>query len=205
MDYQEEYNQMMREGGKNQQKFQYIVIGVIAFVLGFGIAWVSFKSQDGAKIADNSTRGENENRIEAVVETPPKDLALTLDEDGDASTVAPTLSNDVSLSVLNQAPGKSVFIKEVSAPQAVWVVIAENNDGVRGNILGAGLFDAEDQAGLVELLRGTVEGGSYYAVLYSEDSDLAQGRVFDLETDVALVDASGSAIEVGFTTSSVPE
>ena len=57
MDYQDEYNQMMKESSKNQQMFRYLVITVVAFVVGFGAAWLSFKSQ-GEKVAVV----ENENR-----------------------------------------------------------------------------------------------------------------------------------------------
>jgi hypothetical protein len=197
MDYQEEYNQMLKEGVKNQQKFRYVTIAVVAFVLGFGAAWISFKGQD-VKIAQEEV---DENRVEAVADVPVGDNDEIIV--GDISNVP--VSGSVSLGVDNQAPGKSIFVKEILAPSAVWVVVVENNNGVRGNILGAGLFDTEDNAGLVKLLRGTVEGGSYYAVLYREDSTLTEGRSFDLENDTVLIDSAGGVVEVAFTTSSSPE
>jgi hypothetical protein len=201
VDYQQEYNQMMHEGGKNQERFRYLTIGVIAFVLGFGIAWVSFKNQDGANVAMDSG-DTDENRVEAVIED--TDGGLVMDDDSDSPTSSIALSG-VSLSVLDQAPGKSVFVEEVTSQNQVWVVIVEDNDGAKGNILGAGHFDPEDKAGIVKLLRGTVEGGSYYALLYFEDSNLETGRSFDLEKDLPLVDSTGNAIEVRFNTSSSPE
>jgi len=194
MDHQEEYNQiMMNEGTNSQQRFRYITIAIVAFVLGFGSAWLSFKSQDEKVVHVEEDKG---NRVSAVVEVPN-------DEEGNEVAGAPV--GEVIISVDEQAPGKSVFVKEISSQKAVWVVIVEDIDGVHGSILGAGLFDVGETAGVVELLRGTVEGGSYYAVLYGEDSVLTQNRTFDLEKDVPLADSEGKVIEVKFQTSSVPE
>ena len=171
MDYQDEYNQMMKESSKNQQMFRYLVITVVAFVVGFGAAWLSFKSQ-GEKVAVV----ENENRIETSVGIPNDSIENLADKDNNLSPIS---IGAVALRVDNQAPGKNVFVNEILAEKAVWVVIVEDNNGIRGNILGAGLFDPEETAGLVELLRGTVEGGSYFAALHIEDSDLTQNRVFN--------------------------
>lgn len=174
--------------------FRYLVITVVAFVVGFGSAWLSFKSQEKVVVAVD----ENENRIETSVEVP---------NDGveDSANVSPVLTGVVALSVENQAPGKNVFVREISVERAVWVVIVEDNAGVRGNILGAGLFDKGETAGLVQLLRGTVEGGSYFATLHAEDSNLTENRVFNLEKDTPLVGADGLVIEIQFETSSIPE
>jgi hypothetical protein len=81
----------------------------------------------------------------------------------------------------------------------------ENFNGVKGNILGAGLIEEGQNAGLVELLRGTVEGGSYYALIYAEDSNLTQDRVFNTDFDLPLVGSNGELVEVMFQTSSTPE
>ena len=197
MDYQSEYNQMMRGGEGNQQRFKYLIVAVVAFVLGFGSAWISFKSQgDRVAVEDNNTDGVE---TTANISIPISSEGGENQEPQESVTVG-----DVVLRVDPQAPGKSVFVKEVSAPRAVWVIIVENIDGVHGNILGAGLFDIGETAGVVELLRGTVEGGSYYALLHNEDSELTQNRTFDSEQDTPLIDSENRIIEVLFTTSSAP-
>jgi hypothetical protein len=205
MDYQEEYNQMMKkgkiEGVKGQERFRYIIIAVVAFVLGFGLAWVSFKGQEEKVIVDNTDI--NQDKVQEVIANVLTDIEVD-PTTGEESSEVVSIGN-VSLSVEDQAPAKSVFVKEVSAEKPVWVVIVEDNSGQRGNIIGAGLFDIGETAGLVELLRGTVEGGSYYAVLYNEDSDLIEDRTYDLDKDLPLVDGKGSSIEVLFKTSSIPE
>jgi hypothetical protein len=210
MDYQEEYNQMMLEAIKNQQRFRYAVIIIVAFVLGFVIAWLSFKSQNDPNSIDKEK--ESSNKIEAVI---PKEKSLenSLNElRGDsASESSVKIGNDasllveVTLSVDNQAPGKTVFVKELRAEKPVWVVIVENNNGEHGNILGAGLFDVGESAGLVELLRGTVQGGTYYAVMHNENSNLTQDRLFEPELDLPILYSNNQVVEVMFETSSDAE
>lgn len=193
MDYQDEYNQMMRENNSSQENFRYVVIAVIAFVLGFGAAWLSFKNQNSDALVVENNKTE--------VEIGEKDAS----ENSGEKKVAKVPVGVVGLEVLDQAPGKTVFVKDLKADIPVWVVIVENINGIKGNILGAGLFNVGDNAGVVELLRGTVEGGNYYAVLHIEDSNLEQNRTFDLAKDVPLVDSKGNLAEVIFKTSSIPE
>lgn len=183
---------MMREPKNNQQVSKYITIAVIAFVLGFGSAWISFKGQGVVALNDSNDDTSTENFLSTSGEGS--------EEEGVVASVG-----KVSFRVLDQAPSKSVFVTEVSAERPVWVVVVEDLDGVQGNIIGAGLFDVGESAGIVELLRGTVEGGTYYAVLHGEDSDLIQNRNFDLKTDVALLGSDGQPLEVRFKTTSDPQ
>jgi hypothetical protein len=211
MDYQNEYNQMMNKDKtpttEGQERFRYIIIAIVAFILGFGSAWLSFKSQDGQTVVENEGEG-----MEEVEDT----LAVALGDNGENTEGGgsgavtggepETISiGNVSLGVKDQAPGKSIFVEEVSAEKPVWVVVIENVNGEKGNVIGAGLFDVDESAGVVNLLRGTVAGGEYYAAMYNEDSNLAEGRTFDLEKDVPLVDLEGNAIEVLFKTTTLPE
>ena len=207
MDYQSEYNQMMKEGNKSQQKFRYLIIASVAFVFGFGLAWLSFRAQDAGKLGKGDEDGaifeerngkvSSENQNDKTAET-----AETAEKE--EKTATPPALQSFSLTVLNQAPGKSVFVDEIFTDGPLWVVIIENNNGEPGNILGAGLFDAGETAGVVELLRGTVEGGAYYAGLYNEDSNLPTNRVFDLEKDLPLSDRNGDIIYAEFKTSVIP-
>jgi len=198
MDYQDEYNEMMKENFSNQQNFKYIIVAVVAFVLGFGAAWLSFKNQNSVL-----TDGKDSDKVEIVVKT--NDEKITDDTKTKANKPIEVSASDFSLKVSNQAPGKTVFVDDVKSDRTVWVVIMENFNGVKGNILGAGLFEEGQNAGLVELLRGTVEGGSYYALIYAEDSNLTQDRVFNTDFDLPLVASNGGLVEVMFQTSSTPE
>ena len=186
MDHQQEYNQMMRESNSNQQVSKFVFIAVVAFVLGFGSAWISFKGQKTV-VADNNSNAD----------TPTENFLSTSLQGSEGNDSEIVSASRVSFRVLDQAPAKSVFIAEVLTETSVWVVIVENIDGVHGNIIGAGLFDVGESAGVVELLRGTVEGGTYYAVLHHEDSDLTQNRSFDLKTDVPAETLSGSYLVAG--------
>ena len=187
MDVQEEYNSMMDSRKSSGVNRKLITIAIIAFVLGFLASWM-WSNRDGASdVRDNDSAKEDE--------------VMVLDN-GDGSVM---VSGVNSVEVLDQAPGRVVQVGSVVLEKTGWVVVRENNDGQIGNILGAKLFLEGESAGEVELLRGTVEGGTYYASLYNEDSDLEENREFDLEKDLPLVDADGSPIQVKFKASSSPE
>ena len=206
MDYQEEYNQMMIRDGQNksQQKFRYLVVIVITFVLGFGLAWVSFRGQN-KNLAQEEVDTKTETNYQNINTSLAKDKNETLVTGTVSKTEESVFLGGVTLSIPNQAPGKSVFVKELRADKAVWVVVFENIDDVKGNIIGVGLFDAGEKAGVIELLRGTVEGGRYYATVHREDSALTQNRVFEVEKDLPISDSEGYLVEVVFETSSRPE
>jgi len=194
---------------KSQQKFRYVIIGVVAFVLGFGLAWVSFRKQNSGILA-LSDNGDSKTESQADdSKDMNKDVNTSSDKQGENNKIkSGTQSGNnlkAVLSVDNQAPGKSVYIKDISSSEAVWVVIIEDIGGMHGNILGAGLFDFGESAGIVELLRGTVEGGTYYASIYTEDSDLEINRLFEIGKDQPLLDQGGNPVEVHFMTSSKPQ
>jgi len=98
---------------------------------------------------------------------------------------------DYSVEVSNQAAGSSVTLATVSMAANGWVVIHEDMDGAPGNILGAQRFDAGAyEGGRVELLRSTVSGGRYYAMLHLDDGD----KSFDHKLDLAIRDGAGNLV-----------
>ncbi len=99
-----------------------------------------------------------------------------------------------SVSVMNQAAGLNVVVDSVTLASSGWVAIHENQDGQPGNILGAQRFDAGTYSGAVELLRETVPGGSYYAMLHRDNGDGA----FSPSSDAPVLGADGRAITAAF-------
>ncbi len=96
--------------------------------------------------------------------------------------------------VADQEPGIVVAVGKIVLASPGWVVIREDRGGEPGNILGARRFDAGEGRGEVELLRGTVEGGIYYAILHGDDGD----RSFDYTADLPLRDQQGNVISMKF-------
>lgn len=181
MDIQEEYNLMMDQRNTNRQSRKLIVVAILAFILGFFSAWLWLNDGTSPEVVTD------EETVEVI----------------DNGTVVVVGEN--SLNVVDQAPGRTVAVETVTLEKTGWVVVREDNQGQIGNILGARLFSKGESSGEVELLRGTVEGGTYYAALYNEDSDLEQNREFNLNKDLPLVDSEGSSIQVQFKTTSSPE
>ncbi|MEK7152231.1 MAG: hypothetical protein AAB773_02255 [Patescibacteria group bacterium] len=88
------------------------------------------------------------------------------------------------LSAQDQPEGLKVLIDSAIMSAQGWIVIHEDRDGAPGNILGAQRFEAGVSAGEVELQRNTVEGGTYYAMVHTDDGD---GQ-FDHTKDLPLIE-----------------
>ena len=95
----------------------------------------------------------------------------------------------------DQPAGTMITIAKMNLPIVAWIAIHENDNGVPGWILGARRFEAGETTGLVELLRGTIAGKSYFAVIHAEDGDGA----FNLRKDLPIVNVDGAMILDGFT------
>jgi len=116
----------------------------------------------------------------------------------DNAMLSDVLEGDNALAVDNQAPGNTVVIKGVLLKNPGWVAIHDDVNGQPGKILGATLFDKGQADGTVELLRNTVEGASYIAVLHNDDGDY---KNFNPKTDLPLNADNGTMVMVKFTTS----
>ncbi|MDD4761702.1 MAG: hypothetical protein PHZ25_01615 [Candidatus Pacebacteria bacterium] len=124
------------------------------------------------------------------------DDSLVLEE----KTEDQEIKNKISpylLKVENQLSGSSVSISSVSLSAPSWIVIREDLDGKMGNILGAlwlSLGSYENQT--VELLRETVSGKKYYALVFFDDGD----KKFDQKNDLPFKNDNGEMIISEFKT-----
>lgn len=97
----------------------------------------------------------------------------------------------------DQDPGMGVFINSFSLAKDGWVAIHEDSLDNPGNILGARRFAAGTyENGLVELLRATEPGRTYYAMLHRDDGD----RIFDHSKDLPVPATDGSLVMARFST-----
>jgi len=102
-------------------------------------------------------------------------------------------SNEYSQNIImvkDQPAGFRVIVDSVTLVDGGWVAIREDNEGEPGNILGAQKFEDGTNTGEVELLRNTVEGGTYYAVLIADDGD----GEFDHKKDSPIIDNLGDPV-----------
>ncbi|MBI2618427.1 hypothetical protein HYW58_03185 [Candidatus Kaiserbacteria bacterium] len=121
----------------------------------------------------------------ALTETPRQQQSVTEKEAGsqtatvkDFDTGSTRLESDV-ITVRNQNAGTRVVVDNIILEEDGWVVIHEGTVSQIGNALGAARFDKGEHSGVVELLRSTVSGEMYRAVLYRDNGD----RIFSLDND----------------------
>lgn len=116
-------------------------------------------------------------------ETPGSDTAST---DTGALTAA---KNSVTLS--DQYPGNVIYVSTVELAAPGWVVIHKDASGQPGAVIGSLYFDKGlSPGGKVVLTEKTTEGGTYYAMLHSDDGD----KKFDATKDLPLKGVNGMTI-----------
>jgi len=164
---------------------------LIAFLMGIVIG------AGGYYLVGNSDSLKLTRKKDADTEKEAKQDVIKKGDNGSGANVV-VVDKKVSLGssvvVNNQPAGLRVVIDSVTLDSSGWVAIHEDIEGELGNILGAQRFDAGTYKGLVDLLRNTVEGGVYYAVLYTDDGD----SMFDHKKDALMANESGEAIKSKF-------
>jgi hypothetical protein len=108
-----------------------------------------------------------------------------------------------SVVVTDQYPGNVVYISSVRLANPGFVVIQKNNGGTPGAVIGTQYFAAGINPGKITLTSPTVDGGLYYASLYS---DSVSNQKFDITKDSLIQDSHGtSIIETFHALANVPE
>lgn len=104
-----------------------------------------------------------------------------------AEDIEPTDTRRNDVIVESQPAGSIVNVKEVTLDDRLWVVVYEEREGMRGNILGAKrLPEGTHQNTYVSLLRNTEAGNRYHIVIHSDNGD----DVFDFTQDTPLENIS---------------
>lgn len=131
---------------------------------------------------DQTLLGSPEKKTIGKTETKPSTGVVSLDNSELIRVLAQTAGTQVTAHVIFDAPG--------------WVAVHEERDGELGNVLGASWLPEGEHDVTVELLRGTLAGQIYHAVLYNDDGD----RIFEYKSgDVYLLDGSKQPIQATFT------
>ena len=117
------------------------------------------------------------------------------------TTPASTEANSVV--VTDQYPGNVVWVSSVRLASPGFVVIQKNNGGTPGAVIGTQYFAAGINPGKITLTSPTVDGGLYYASLYS---DTVGNQQFDITKDMLVQDSHGTAIiETFHALANIPE
>lgn len=97
--------------------------------------------------------------------------------------VPPTIpaNTRVGLSVTDQPAGSTVTVTDLSVSlPSQWVAIYDEREGKPSWILGASRVRAGDTVTVVNLLRPTVAGATFYAAILNDDGDDTFNRLSDL-------------------------
>ena len=167
------------------------------------IIWAVSAPKKGQEMAGTATSTEEAATSTAVATVTPT-LPTTPESVVPPTPVTPrtpelptTSSTNATVSVVSpQDPGIRVAVEKLALTVPTWVVVYENRGGVPGNVLGAGLFFARDTSGVIELLRGTLPGQTYFVGTAQDDGD----RIYSMQNDKTERDQSGNPILTQFQT-----
>lgn len=120
----------------------------------------------------------------------------------DTTPITTTTAEVNRVVVSDQYPGNVVYVSSVQLANPGWVSIQKDNKGTPGAVIGSAYFNKGINPGKITLTEKTVDGGTYYAILHSDDGD----KKFDAVKDAALKDVNGNIIMKVFkATSSITE
>ena len=116
---------------------------------------------------------------------------------------APVATEANSLVVTDQYPGNVVYVSSVRLANPGFVVIQKNDNGAPGAVIGTEYFAGGINPGKITLTSPTVDGGTYYASLYS---DTVGNQKFDIKSDSVVNDSHNNPIiETFHALANVPE
>ncbi len=181
---QPEYSNIASSDSKSYTKSALIVLFLIGIILGAG-GYYLFENSKSLNLVGKRNTNTTKKVKDNVIENNSTNVFITNSK---------VFSTD-NIVIKNQPAGLRVIINSVALSNDGWVAVREDNNGEPGNILGArrfntGIYKQE----LIELLRNTVEGETYYAVIYLDDGD----KIFNYEKDIIVTDGSGNIIKSKF-------
>jgi hypothetical protein len=169
----------------NQKMF---IAALVGFIIGATAVWVW-------SVAPTT---QTMSTVEDSMDSSAKEVDVSNEAVESNSTPAPVPPRVVSggtpmVAVVAQSAGQTVAFSALFVEPG-WIAIHEDRNGEPGNVLGARWLPAGTHASNVVLLRNTVSGKMYYAVLYADDGD----REFQVRGESALVTEDGNPIMVTF-------
>ena len=182
----------MTQTSPHSKKFTGLIWFVVLVVIIVVIAVIASKKNDDVEIIEDdvatttTTTTTSERDIVLDARIPYRTAVLpSADSSDDIDTVE----------VSAQKAGDTVHLTKVVLTNSGWVAIHERaTDGTLGAILGAARFDTGIWQGEVVLLRTTVSGRQYNAVVYHDDGD----KEFDFKKDIVVM-RDGAPVMTAFT------
>lgn len=115
------------------------------------------------------------------------------------NTTGTTSTTGVNRIVMaDQYPGNVAYLSSVQLENGGWVVIKDDNNGQPGDVIGETYSPAGIDPVKVTLTSPMVDGGTYYAILYTGNNPTS----FDPTAEQPLTDSTGAIIMQVFHASS---
>jgi hypothetical protein len=177
-----------KRGGAGRTTGIFVAGVIVGLIIGWG--WFSL-GDDTEKVAATDTATKSSSSSET---------ASTQKTNGAATGSVKTTPNVPASTALTvpsaQNAGLQVAVSNIAVAVPTWVVIFESSGGKPGNALGAKMFFPGENSGVVELLRATVAGQTYYAGEYIDDGD----HIFSKQNDTQVMSVTGAPMFVEFYT-----
>ena len=181
-------NMDMMPNQKESDSGALVTVAIIALLVGFGIGGWVWPGRGVTTVKDGS---------EAEDVGSDEEMRDVLGKSGEfmPGTIGMDTAGPLALAADDQSAGVTASISSVRLDDLSWIVIHEDDAGKPGRILGAKRLDAGTHAGVVvELLRGTEAGKTYYAMIHADDGD----KAFDHKKDLVRVNEGGIPVAVSF-------
>lgn len=164
------------------QQWTWIIGTALGVIIIICIGWLIARHRAGSPVIGGMTEATSTPEQKEVVST--KGAVVVTES-------TPTKAESgASVTVADQTAGNTVMVTSAALPQRGWVAIRDGNDWT----LGAERIEAGTSSTTVTLLRNTVAGKAYKAVLYLDNGNGA----FDLHGDTLVVGADGMPVSVSF-------
>jgi hypothetical protein len=169
-----------------------IIVGIIVLIILVLLGWWLF-AKKSAQVGGEYGNATSTETTSGITETPTTsgeetgNTTVGTQTSGNTETQSPSTSTSGdSVTVNNQSAGSKVTVASVSFAKAGWVAIRDEK-GLR--VLGAAWFPAGSHSDVtVSLLKNTVTGQKYQAVLFADNGN----KTFELHTDTLLSGAETS-------------
>ena len=172
----------------------WIIAGLVALVVIIGGGWLVARDRSGTVTGSAATStGATSTEVSNSENNASASETNTGGTVGTPAAKNPiTSASGETVTIMDQPAGATAVIADISLTKPSWVVIRDT----KGWALGAAWFSESQKSATVSLLRNTIVGQTYEAVIYVDNGD----KKFELHGEDMLVTSSqGAPVSSTFT------
>lgn len=165
----------------------WIITGIVAaIVLLLGWVLLGHRAPVSPAVGDVSIPSDTQTATEA-----PTRVTDTSMKPSPVPTIPNTTAVGETISVSDQPAGSFVSVESARLHRPSWIAIKDT----KGWVLGAAWFSSSVETVTVPLLRNTLAGETYQAVIYIDNGD----KRFDMHADTLVASVDGGPVASTFT------